>query len=143
MEASLSKMSFFIKSSRLIQRQGSSGVAMHYSTNKNLRDELNSGRFRLINRVRGRARAFCPKCERPVQLLSDAKAEEFFKSALSELLYLASRGVLHRLHNSRGILMFCGDSLFQCFNDRPTQLLTSPNAPNIYEFSNKKGLQPG
>ena len=104
---------------------------MRYSTNKNVLNGLNTGEFRLTSKIRGRARAYCPKCERPVQLIHDAKAEEIFKSVLSELLDLASRGVLHRLHNSRGILMFCGNSLFQCFSDRPTQLLSDPKTKRV------------
>lgn len=86
-----------------------------------------SEQFSLFAKVRGRTRAYCPKCERPVQLISDSRAEELFKSDLAELLSLATRGPLHRLHNSKGVMMFCGDSLFQCFGDRPTQLLSAAN----------------
>jgi hypothetical protein len=94
-------------------------------------EHSNSDMFRLIAKLRGKTRAYCPKCERPVQLISDSKAEEIFRSELPDLLSLATRGILHRLHNSRGVLMFCGDSLFQCFNDRPTQLLSYTNGQQI------------
>jgi hypothetical protein len=82
----------------------------------------------LISQVRGRTRAYCPRCERPVQLITDSRAEDLFKCELPELLSLATRGILHRLHNSKGVLMFCGDSLFRCFSDRPTKLLTDQQA---------------
>ena len=113
---------------------------MPNTTNKDHLSGMTTAQLRLLVKLRNRSRAYCPKCERPVQLIPDAKAEEIFKSALPELLSLASRGVLHRLHNSHGILMFCGDSLFQCFNDRPTQLLTGANTPKVHEAANKKGL---
>ncbi len=99
----------------------------------------NNDRSRFLPKLRGRNRAYCPICERPVQLISDARAEELFRSDLPELLAMATRGLLHRLHNSRGILMFCGDSLFQCFNDRPTQLLSGSNAQNISGLAAKRG----
>jgi hypothetical protein len=102
----------------------------------------NSDKFRFIAKLRGNTRAYCPKCERPVQLISDSKAEDIFRSELPDLLSLATRGVLHRLHNSRGTLMFCGDSLFQCFSDRPTQLLTNPNAERILADADRLDTHP-
>ena len=89
----------------------------------------------LFARFRGRTRAYCPKCRRPVQLMSDSRAEDLFKSELPELLSLATRGLLHRLHNSKGLLMFCGDSLFQCFSDRPTQMLSGTSAQHIFDIA--------
>jgi hypothetical protein len=102
-----------------------------FATSNRREMHSNSEMFRLIAKLRGKTRAYCPKCERPVQLISDSKAEEIFRSELPDLLSLATRGILHRLHNSRGVLMFCGDSLFQCFNDRPTQLLSDADAQRI------------
>lgn len=95
----------------------------------------NNDHVKLFAKVRGRTRAYCPRCERPVQLISDSRAEGLFKAELPELLSLATRGLLHRLHNSKGILMFCGDSLFQCFSDRPTQLLSGSNAQHILNIA--------
>jgi hypothetical protein len=102
-----------------------------FATTNRREPHSNSEMFRLIAKLRGKTRAYCPKCERPVQLISDSKAEEIFRSELPDLLSLETRGILHRLHNSRGVLMFCGDSLFQCFNDRPTQLLSDTDRQEV------------
>ncbi len=97
-----------------------------------------SERIRLFAKLRGKTRAYCPKCERPVQLISDSRAEDLFKSELPELLSLATRGLLHRLHNSKGVLMFCGDSLFQCFSDRPTQMLSASGAQRVTDTAARR-----
>lgn len=93
---------------------------------------MQSERFQMIARIRSRKSAFCPVCDRPVPLVSDSAAEGLFKVEIDDLMKLAAMGRLHRLHNIRGRLMFCGDSLFECFNEQDTMPLNSPAAQAFY-----------
>jgi len=94
-----------------------------------------SEQFRFMARLRGSSRAYCPKCERPVQLIGVADAENLFKSTKEQLWELASNGVLHRLYNVRAEVMFCSDSVYRYFDERTTQLLTSDSAAEILAAS--------
>lgn len=67
---------------------------------------------------RTRDRAFCPDCEKPVKLLSFADAGEFLKTGFENLLRLAEMNTLHRLHNRKGVVMICADSLFRLLENR-------------------------
>jgi hypothetical protein len=58
-----------------------------------------------------------------VQLLTSETAESLFKTDALELANLANGGVLHRLHNIHGELMICSDSVYECFQNRGTQML--------------------
>jgi len=69
-------------------------------------------------------RALCPLCEKPVKLLSFSDAADFIKTETAEIENLAKTGKLHRIHNNRGKVMICAESLFFLFENRPTQLLT-------------------
>jgi len=71
------------------------------------------------------ASAFCPACEKPVQLLSFSRAADMFNTDSQDINFLAKRGDLHRIHNRRGELMICSISLFDCFDTRETRLLDS------------------
>ena len=75
-------------------------------------------------RLRRSAFAFCPVCEKPVELLGFADAAELFKTDLQDIEFLAGRGELHRVHNNRATVLICSDSLFTCFESRQTRLLT-------------------
>ena len=67
---------------------------------------------------RTRDRAFCPECEKPVKLLSFAEAAEFVKTGFENVLRLAEIQELHRLHNRKGAVMICGESLFRLLTNR-------------------------
>jgi hypothetical protein len=67
---------------------------------------------------RTRDRAFCPDCDKPVKLLSFAEAEDFVKTGFENILRLAEMHELHRLHNRKGVVMICADSLFRILNNR-------------------------
>ncbi len=86
---------------------------------------------------RTRGRAFCLKCQKPVDLMAYANAAEFFKTDLEDIEQLAETGQLHRIHNRRGETMICCDSLFTLFDNRPTRLLkldySSLNPENFNE----------
>jgi hypothetical protein len=69
-------------------------------------------------------RALCLLCEKPVKLLSFSEAAELFKTDGEEIENLAQTGKLHRIHNNRGTVMICAESLFCLFDSRPTQFLT-------------------
>jgi hypothetical protein len=68
---------------------------------------------------RTRDRAFCPQCDKPVKLLSFAEAAGFLNTGLENILRLAERRELHRLHNRKGVVMLCAESLFHILNNRP------------------------
>ena len=68
---------------------------------------------------RTRDRALCPLCEKPVKLLTFSEAADFLKTGTAEIENLANTGKLHRLHNNRGKLMICAESLFSLFGSRP------------------------
>ena len=69
-------------------------------------------------------RALCPLCEKPVKLLTFSEAADLFKTVREEIENLAKNGKLHRIHNNRGRVMICAESLFYLFDNRPTQFLT-------------------
>ncbi len=79
-------------------------------------------------------RALCPLCEKPVKLLSFSDTADFIKADIREIENLAKNGKLHRIHNNRGLVMICTESLFWYFENRPTQCLTletlSPGSSN-------------
>jgi hypothetical protein len=74
-------------------------------------------------RPRLRDRAYCPICEKLVRLASIAESIEMFRSDNSDITRLAEERKLHRLHNRRGEVMICSDSLFATFDSRQTRLL--------------------
>lgn len=69
--------------------------------------------------------AHCPKCEKPVDLMSIADAARCFKTDEQDIEFLIKTGRVHGLHNRRGEVMICCNSLFTCFDSRPTRLLNS------------------
>ena len=79
----------------------------------------------LSSQFRRMGSAFCPKCEKPIQLLSFERSAELFKTDAQDIQFLGNRGDLHRVHNRMGELMVCSDSLFDCFDSRDTRLLDS------------------
>jgi len=79
-----------------------------------------SEQLRLIASLRGKKRAFCPKCDRPVELVAHKKAASLLKSDIRGLATMANVGTLHRLHNIRGRLLICSNSLYTFFDNRST-----------------------
>ena len=91
---------------------------------------------------RTRGRAFCLKCQKPVDLMTYPNAANFFKTDLEEIQALAETGHLHRIHNRRGEMMICSDSIFTLFDNRQTRPLDS-NHPSLKpeDFKDGKGLK--
>lgn len=54
-----------------------------------------------------------------------ADAARCFKTDVQDIEYLAEAGAVHRVENCYGEEMICCDSLFKCFDTRPTRLLNS------------------
>ncbi len=69
--------------------------------------------------------AFCPVCERHIELISFEDSAKIFKTDLQDIEFLAKRGDLHRIYNRNARLMVCSVSLFECFERRQTRLLDS------------------
>lgn len=95
-------------------------------TKQNTKGNLDTGIE--VNRTsanfhRTKIRAFCLRCQKPVDLMTYSNAAEFFKTDLEDIQGLAETGNLHRIHNRRGEMMICSDSLFTLFDSRQTRLL--------------------
>jgi hypothetical protein len=73
--------------------------------------------------------AFCPVCQKLIKLVSYSDAAAIFKTDEDDIADLAESLKLHRVHNRRGKVMICTDSLFQCFDDRQTRLLNPDFLP--------------
>jgi hypothetical protein len=91
---------------------------------------------------RTRDRAFCLKCQKPVDLMAYSSAADFFKTDLEDIQGLAETGQLHRIHNRRGEMMICSDSLFTLFDNRQTRPLKS-DYPSLKseDFKDLEGLK--
>lgn len=76
-------------------------------------------------RLRRSSFAFCPSCDKAVDLLTFDAAAEAFNTDVQDIGYLARHGSLHRVHNRAGKVMICSMSLFDCFEMRRTRLLDS------------------
>lgn len=100
-------------------------VAAHKNKVKNCKVWLKDIKMMANLFHRTEDRAFCVKCEKPVDLMTYSKAAEFYKTDLHEIGELAAAGHLHRIHNRRGITMICGNSLFSLFDRRRTMRLNS------------------
>ena len=73
--------------------------------------------------LRRRSAAYCPLCEKLVELLGFSEAADLFNTDTDDIELLANAGEIHRIHNSRGKVLICSDSLFRCFNGRQTRRL--------------------
>jgi hypothetical protein len=67
--------------------------------------------------------AFCPVCEKLVRLMSFTESANLLETAVSDAQDLAERHVLHRVHNNRGEIMICSESIIACFREQETQPL--------------------
>lgn len=80
---------------------------------------------------RSRSRAYCPRCEKPVELMSFEEAAEFYKANVGDIEALTETGELHRVHNSKGKVLICSDSLFKDFDNRQTKKLDINLLPRL------------
>jgi DNA-binding LytR/AlgR family response regulator len=62
-------------------------------------------------RERTEAQAFCPSCKKRTALVTVREATEIRQFDLDEISRYVAAGVLHRIHNSRGEILFCRHSL--------------------------------
>ncbi len=80
---------------------------------------------------RSRSRAFCPRCEKPVDLMNFEEAAAFCKTDVCDIEALAESGELHRVHNSKGNVLICCESLFKDFDNRQTKKLDVKLLPRL------------
>ena len=73
--------------------------------------------------LRRRGSAYCPLCEKLVELLGFSEAADLFNTDTDDIELLTKAGEIHRIHNSRGKVLVCSDSLFRCFDSRQTRRL--------------------
>lgn len=103
----------FIANLRFIEQIG---AGMHTNNKLNIGNVL----------IRLSDHAFCPVCQKLIKLVSFSDAAAIFKTDEDDITGLAETFELHRVHNRHGKVMICTDSLFRCFDDRPTRPL-NPN----------------
>lgn len=72
---------------------------------------------------RTESRGFCQSCQKSVSLMLIEQTAEFYKTNIEDINSLQQKTILHPIHNNRGKLMICADSLFTFFEQRQTQLL--------------------
>ncbi len=60
---------------------------------------------------RSRDRAFCILCDQIVRLVTPQETEEMFRANWVELMRLTEEGRIHRIHNSKGRIRICFNSL--------------------------------
>lgn len=82
-------------------------------------------------RLRFSGLAFCPRCNKAVELLSFNEAAKSFNTDIQDIELQAKHGYLHRLHNWRAKVMICGLSLSEFIERRQPRLL---NSHFIYEL---------
>lgn len=75
--------------------------------------------------LRRSGHAFCPVCQKQVELIGFEAAGELFHTDLQDIQFLAKSGSVHQVHNRKGKPMICTPSLFECFDNRKTRLLES------------------
>jgi hypothetical protein len=75
--------------------------------------------------LRRSSHAFCPVCEKQVELISFADAATLFHTDLQDIQFLTNKGDVHQVHNRTGKVMACSPALFDCFENRKTRLLDS------------------
>ncbi|HSK72222.1 MAG TPA: hypothetical protein VK892_11035 [Pyrinomonadaceae bacterium] len=84
-------------------------------------------------------RAFCLLCEKEVELKNFEETAGILKTDFGEVLALAETGQIHRLHNARGRVAICAESLFDLLEKRPTLRFTidvfktTPSSSNIFK----------
>ncbi len=75
--------------------------------------------------LRRSGHAYCPICEKQVELISTKRAADLFHTDLQDIAFLAKKGDVHQVHNRKGKVMVCSPSLFECFDNRRTRVLDS------------------
>jgi hypothetical protein len=99
---------------------------MPNSSNKII--DLNTGQNLLPPKIfRTENRAFCIKCNKPVDLVLFGEVAEKLKTNYPEVYRLSNQGNLYRLHNEKGKVMICLESLLEIFATRQTQKLRIKN----------------
>ncbi len=60
---------------------------------------------------RSQSNAFCFLCHAKVELVSIPQAAQICRTTQHEVYQLAEKGEVHRIHNSKGNIMICRNSL--------------------------------
>ncbi|NNF00099.1 MAG: hypothetical protein HKN25_13845 [Pyrinomonadaceae bacterium] len=73
-----------------------------------------------MGNYRSRSRAFCILCDKPVDLLTFDRAVDDLKTSYAEVHKIAENRKLHRINNSKGVVMVCAESLFSYLEGQQT-----------------------
>lgn len=77
-------------------------------------------------RERSKNQAFCLMCKRQVSLISFRQAAELEKDNRLRLVELSENNLIHRIHNSRGEILICQNSLLEAETERQKTLPLRP-----------------
>ncbi len=94
--------------------------------------QLSPGSFRRSDQ------AYCLICQKPVKLLTFSQTAEFFGTDVANIYRLSKKTDLHLLHNRLGVVMICGDSVFEILNRR--QMMISNPRIKVRTLSGSNGL---
>jgi len=75
------------------------------------------------NIYRSSKRAYCILCEKPVDLITFDKAVGELKTSRRKISEATEKRKLHRVNNSKGIVMICSESLYSFFDLQQTKIL--------------------
>ena len=91
--------------------------------------KTNSGRLPNYS-FRQSDQAYCLICQKPVKLLTFLQTADFFKTDVPHVYRLSQKSELHLLHNRKGTVMICGDSVFEILNQRE-MMISNPRIITI------------
>ena len=75
--------------------------------------------------LRRSGHAFCPVCDKQVELISFESAAKLFHTDIQDIQFLTKNGEVHQVYNRKGRVIASAPSLFECFDNRKTRLLDS------------------
>jgi DNA-binding LytR/AlgR family response regulator len=79
-------------------------------------------------RERTKTQAFCLLCKKQTTLVTVGEAAQIHQFTLDEISRYVADGVLHRIHNSKGEILFCRNSLRQAESNLQ---MTQPMRPEF------------
>lgn len=77
-------------------------------------------------RERTKTQAFCLMCKTQTMLVTVGEASQVHQFTLDEISQYVAAGVFHRIHNSRGEVLICQNSLLEAETDSQKTLPLRP-----------------
>lgn len=74
---------------------------------------IREGQRKKAERTRAGNRAFCLLCKRTTTLLDFWQAADLYATTRGEIMNRVEMGEIHRVHNSRGEILLCRNSMLE------------------------------